>query len=113
MYRCPYNTHTLVTYHNVRSLAEEIMKNNSIPIDQVIPAFEKFLATEYKKKKWPYNNIIIDEGQDLSDNLLGQLQVFAEERNGTFYIFYDRNQYIFGQGRSNCFEYKFYTSCKA
>ena len=99
-----HNIHTLITYHNVRSLAEEIMKNKSIPIDQVIPTFEKFLATEYKKKKWPYNNIIIDEGQDLSDNLLGQLQVFAEERNGTFYIFYDRNQYIFGQGRSSWIE---------
>jgi len=99
-----HNHHPLIAYHNVRSLAEEIMKDKSLPIDQVIPTFEKFLVTNYKHNKWPYANIVIDEGQDLSDELLDQLEAFVDEKNGTFYIFYDRNQYIFGHGKSHWIE---------
>jgi hypothetical protein len=87
--------HSLITYHNVRSLAEEILGDATPSIEEIIPCFEKYLDAKYDDEKWPYPNIIVDEGQDLSDTLLEHLAYLAELHNGTFYIFYDRNQYIF------------------
>ena len=43
---------------------------------------------------WSYSNIIVDEGQDLDDRLLNRLYELVKKKNGCFYVFYDRNQYI-------------------
>ena len=83
-----------ITFHNVRTLAEELMKDSSIPLSEVIPAFEEFFAKEYDDEEWPYSNIVVDEGQDISDQILAHLAFLAEVNDGIFYVFYDRNQYI-------------------
>ena len=84
----------LITFHNVRSLAEEILDDNSLAINEVIPFFEAFFEHEFDDDTWQYPNIVIDEGQDLSDTLLNHLSYLTELQDGCFYIFYDRNQYI-------------------
>lgn len=84
----------LITFHNVRSLAEEILADNSLAINEIIPFFEEFFEHEFDDERWEYPNIIIDEGQDLSDTLLNHLSYLAELQKGCFYIFYDRKQYI-------------------
>lgn len=86
--------HPLITFHNIRTLAEEIMQDKTLPISEVIPRFETYFNKEYDDDTWEFPNIIIDEGQDFNDILLEHLDYLAELNNGAFYIFYDRNQYI-------------------
>ena len=86
--------HEHITFHNVRTLAEELMEDTSMDINEVIPAFEEFFAKEYDDERWPYPNIVVDEGQDVSDQILEHLAFLAEVNDGIFYVFYDRNQYI-------------------
>ena len=84
----------LITVHNVRSLAEEILQDNSLPIEQINKFFEDYFATDFDDTDWQYPNIVVDEGQDISDAMLEHLSFLAELNEGSFYVFYDRNQYI-------------------
>lgn len=86
--------HESITFHNVRSLAEEILQDSSLPIAEIIPFFEDYFEHEFDDETWQYPNIVVDEGQDLSDSVLAHLSYLAACQNGQFYIFYDRNQYI-------------------
>ena len=53
---------------------------------------------------FPYKHIIVDEGQDFGQkrieeaNILDILEtiVLDEDRDGTYYVFYDKNQLIQG-----------------
>ena len=84
----------LITVHNVHSLAEEILQDNSLPIEQINKFFEEYFAAEYDDTDWQYPNIVVDEGQDISDAMLEHLSFLAELNDGSFYVFYDRNQFI-------------------
>ncbi|MBR6818486.1 MAG: ATP-binding protein [Acidaminococcaceae bacterium] len=87
----------LINAHNVRSLAEEILQDNTLPIEQINNFFEEYFATEYDDTEWQYPNIVVDEGQDISDAMLEHLSFLAELNDGSFYVFYDRNQFILGR----------------
>ena len=84
----------LIKVHNVRSLAEEILQDDSLPIEQINKFFEEYFAAEYDDTDWQYPNIVVDEGQDISDAMLEHLSFLAELNDGSFYVFYDRNQFI-------------------
>ncbi len=84
----------LITVHNVRSLAEEILQDDSLPIEQINRFFEEYFATDFDDTDWKYPNIVVDEGQDISDAMLEHLSFLAELNDGSFYVFYDRNQFI-------------------
>lgn len=52
---------------------------------------------------FPYQHVIIDEGQDFGKEKLDEIEIISllrdnvlddEDKNGTFYLFYDRNQMI-------------------
>ena len=83
-----------VTFHNAHSLAYEIMGPSDSPIEEVLNDFEDFLEEVFDEESWTYSNIIVDEGQDLDDRLLNRLYELVKKKNGCFYVFYDRNQYI-------------------
>lgn len=83
-----------ITFHNVRTLGQEILGRDDIPIYEIVSAFEQYLTEEYDDTLWPYPNIIVDEAQDLSDTLLEHLATLMEISEGVFYTFYDRNQAI-------------------
>lgn len=65
-----------------------------------------------KKLEWyfdeegsfPYKHVIVDEGQDFGldaveqADVLQSLSLLTEQNNGTFYLFYDKNQLIQGSG---------------
>ena len=85
---------SLITVHNVRSLAEEILQDDSLPIEQINKFFEEYFATDFDDTDWQYPNIVVDEGQDISDAMLEHLSFLAELNDGSFYVFYDRNQFI-------------------
>lgn len=84
----------LITFHNVRSLAEEILQDNTLPLCQVNAFFEEYFARVFDDREWPYPNIVVDEGQDISGAMLEHLAFLAELNEGCFYVFYDRNQFI-------------------
>ena len=83
-----------VSFHNAHSLAFEIMGASDAPIEEVLTEFEEFLEEVFDEESWHYSNIIVDEGQDLDDRLLNRLYDLVRKKNGCFYVFYDRNQYI-------------------
>ena len=68
----------LITVHNVRSLAEEILQDDSLPIEQINKFFEEYFATDFDDTDWQYPNIVVDEGQDISDAMLEHLSFLAE-----------------------------------
>lgn len=88
------NTIPNVTFHNAHSLAYEIMGGLNVDRDRVLEEFEEFLTDVFEPEDWPYVNVIIDEGQDLSDRLVNALYDLVKRKHGYFYVFYDRNQYI-------------------
>lgn len=83
-----------VTFHNAHSLAFEIMGPSGSPIDEVLSEFEDYLEVVFDEESWKYSDIIVDEGQDLDDRLLNRLYELVKMKNGNFYVFYDRNQFI-------------------
>lgn len=61
------------------------------------------LETMYFDGSFPYQHIIIDEGQDFGQSKIEETEIIDllksnvlddEKRNGTFYLFYDKNQMI-------------------
>lgn len=92
--RKAYPNEENITFHNVRTLGQELLGREDIPIDKIVAAFEEYLDNEYDDSLWPYPNIIVDEAQDLSDTLLEHLAYLMEMNSGVFYTFYDRNQAI-------------------
>lgn len=92
--RKAYPNDEYITFHNVRTLGQEILGRDDIPINEIVDVFEKYLDSEYDDNLWAYPNIIVDEAQDLSDTLLEHLSYLIEISGGVFYTFYDRNQAI-------------------
>lgn len=83
-----------VVFHNIHSLAYEIMGPSDAPIEEVINEFEDYLEIVFDSQSWRYKNIIVDEGQDLDDRLLQRLHDLVKLKNGCFYVFYDKNQFV-------------------
>lgn len=52
---------------------------------------------DWKDLRWGYKHIIVDEGQDFFADHLQVLSEIANEQDGCFYVFYDKNQFIQGQ----------------
>lgn len=92
--RKAYPKDEYITFHNVRTLGQEILGRDDIPIEKIVSTFDEYLDSEYDDSLWPYPNIIVDEAQDLSDTLLEHLSYLMEISGGVFYTFYDRNQAI-------------------
>ncbi|MDR0530616.1 MAG: NERD domain-containing protein, partial [Oscillospiraceae bacterium] len=48
----------------------------------------------YESYGWDYRHIVIDEGQDLRPEHISLLAEIAKKQDGSFYVFYDRNQLV-------------------
>lgn len=53
-----------------------------------------YLENFEEEETWDFEDIIIDEGQDFSDNQLSKLKEIAILQDSAFYVFYDKNQVI-------------------
>lgn len=84
----------LITFHNLRTLAEELAPDEHIPVEKIVAFLEQYLEDGFADDSWQYPNIVVDEGQDIPDLILEHLSFLAELNEGIFYAFYDRNQYI-------------------
>lgn len=55
------------------------------------------LLMDWKNQSWSFRHIIVDEGQDFCSDHLQALGDIAEEQDGSFYVFYDKHQFVQGQ----------------
>ena len=84
------------------------------------------LEEMYFDGAFPYQHIIIDEGQDFGQSKMDETEIINllkanvlddETRNGTFYLFYDRNQMVQSEkvpdyiGESDC-KLTLYRNCR-
>lgn len=88
-----------VHYYTIDGLACKICNTKKPDYNLLKESLEEMFV----ENRFPYKNVIIDEGQDFGkieieeEELIELLKVNAignEERNGTFYLFYDKNQMI-------------------
>lgn len=83
-----------VSFHNVHSLAYEVMGETQGSLEDVVSEFADYLEIVFDQHSWVYKNIIVDEGQDIDERLLNRLYELVKQKGGCFYVFYDRNQLI-------------------
>lgn len=88
-----------VHYYTIDGLACKICNTKKPDYNLLKESLEEMFV----ENRFPYKHVIIDEGQDFGkieieeEELIELLKVNAignEERNGTFYLFYDKNQMI-------------------
>ncbi len=83
-----------IVFHNVHSLAGEMLRDEAIGVDELLSELEEYLIEVFELEDWSYKHIVIDEGQDLNEKLINRLNEMVKGKGGNFYVFYDRNQYV-------------------
>lgn len=84
------NLDSLVLGKNWRSLP--VGPGNASLKDEMILDY----LLDWTNNDMPYKHIIVDEGQDFSNDHLQALNEVAHEINGCFYVFYDKFQFVQG-----------------
>lgn len=90
--------HPNISFYTIDGLACKLC-------DTITPNYERLkeiLEEMYLEETFPYKHIIIDEGQDFGKERLNDISVIEllktnvidEGKNGTFYLFYDKNQMV-------------------
>ena len=113
--------HPNISFYTIDGLACKLC-------DTVTPNYERLkyvLEEMYLEETFPYQHIIIDEGQDFGKERLNDISVIEllkanvveEGKNGTFYLFYDKNQMVQAEslpsyiGESDC-KLTLYRNCR-
>ena len=81
-----------VDFFNLPQLACAAMKVTSVEDSDVL-----FYLSNVDKYGWNYDHIVIDEGQDFDDEAINKLYQIALRRDGSFYVFYDKKQFVQGK----------------
>ena len=81
-----------VDFFNIHQLVSSKIKATNVD-DEDIDVF----LTKYDQYDWNYKHIIVDEAQDFKDSFIEKLYEIAFYSEGTFYVFFDKNQFV--QGR--------------
>lgn len=86
-----------VSYYTVAGLSQKLCEK----VDY--KALQEKLMQMFLEGTFPYKHVIIDEGQDFGKEEIDEVEIIEllrenaienEERNGTFYLFYDKNQMV-------------------
>ena len=79
-----------VVFTNLYSITTKAFKRNVNEID-----ITNFLSNfDMHSLVWDFKSIIIDEGQDFSNEQIELLKEIAILNDGSFYVFYDKNQLV-------------------
>lgn len=90
-------TYPHVSYYTVAGLSQKMCEK----VDY--KALQEKLMQMFLEGTFPYQHVIIDEGQDFGKEEIDEVEIIEllrenaidnEERNGTFYLFYDKNQMV-------------------
>jgi hypothetical protein len=86
-----------VSYYTVAGLSQKLCEK----VDY--KALQEKLTQMFLEGTFPYQHVIMDEGQDFGKEEIDEVEIIEllrenaidnEEKNGTFYLFYDKNQMI-------------------
>lgn len=86
-----------VSYYTIAGLSQKLCEK----VDY--KALQEKLMQMFLEGTFPYQHVIIDEGQDFGKEEIDEVEIIEllrenaienEERNGTFYLFYDKNQMV-------------------
>lgn len=86
-----------ISYYTVAGLSQKLCNK----VDY--KAFQEKLIQMFLEDSFPYQHVIIDEGQDFGKEEIDEVKIIEllkenalenEERSGTFYLFYDKNQMV-------------------
>lgn len=92
------NSHPNIAVYNIDSLYTRLsggVQHSGNPEERNDAILEMLM--DWKNLQWNFKHIIVDEGQDFFADHLQILAGIAEEQDGCFYVFYDKNQFIQGQ----------------
>ena len=81
-----------IDFYNLPQLACAAMKVSSVEREDIL-----YYLSHYENYDWEYHHIVIDEGQDFDDEAISRLYDIALLQEGSFYVFYDKKQFV--QGR--------------
>ena len=81
--------HENVTYLNIHALAARYTTEDILQENNRVRAIQSIEPDEFE-----YDDIIIDEAQDLNNAEVMHLKMVAELKEGHFYAFYDKNQIV-------------------
>ncbi|MFI3249855.1 MAG: ATP-binding domain-containing protein [Eubacteriales bacterium] len=88
-----HNTHENIDFFNLDGL---LVKKTGRPLPQDSMEKDSAISDMLLDDGWEYQHIIIDEGQDFKNDHLESLKLLALDKNGCFYVFYDKNQFVQG-----------------
>jgi hypothetical protein len=77
-----------IEFHNLHSLIYQQESVYDVDDERISIFLNKNLDG------WVFKHIIIDEGQDFSEDHLELLSTIAEIQDGSFYVFFDKNQLV-------------------
>lgn len=81
-----------IDFYNIHQLVSTKIKAASVDDDDI----EVFLKN-YDQYDWEYKHIIVDEAQDFKDIFIEKLYEIAFFSEGSFYVFFDKNQFVQGK----------------
>lgn len=81
--------HDNVKYLNIHALAAKYTTEDVLQEEKRVEAIESIEPEDFE-----YDDIIIDEAQDLTNAEVIHLKMMAELKEGHFYAFYDKNQIV-------------------
>lgn len=87
-----------VKYFNLHRLLYNFSGNYNIKEDEYLEILNRI------KDKLYFQDIIIDEAQDLNDDVINFFSNLSDEKDGKFYVFYDKNQLIYQRKNSDWIE---------
>jgi len=84
-----------VEIHSIDSLATAY-SNNTIVVENDRQQTDKNISDYLVdcETNWNFQHVVIDEGQDIHWEHIWRLYDITKERDGAFYVFYDRNQRV-------------------
>lgn len=81
-----------IDFFNIHQLVSAKIKAANVDDDDI----EVFLKN-YDQYDWDYKHIIVDEAQDFKDIFIEKLYEIAFLSEGSFYVFFDKNQFVQGK----------------
>lgn len=90
-----YGNTTNITFYTLDGLVGAFTGAFSDTPEKRADAITEFLM-DWDEYELPFKHIIVDEGQDFADIHLQLMHDIARSCHGSFYVFYDRNQFVQG-----------------
>lgn len=91
--------HENIHFYTIDGLACKLCNTPTPNYDRLKDTLEEM----YVENNFPYQHIVIDEGQDFGKDRINDVSIIEllkanviddEDKNGTFYVFYDKNQMV-------------------